>query len=105
MPWRLIVFIVIFAISLTFIAFNLENKCDIDFRFAKLEGVPVFLTIFASFFLGMLCILPFTIGARIKRKDKIVKEDEPKIKPKKQWGKKKENADSPVSDGGSHGVD
>ena len=105
MPWRLIVFIVIFAIALTFIMFNLGNRCDINFVFKNLENVPVFLTIFASFFLGMLCILPFTIGARRKRKDKIVKEDEPKQKPKRQWGKKKETADPPVSDGGSNGVD
>lgn len=108
MPWRLIVFIVIFAISLTFIMFNLGNRCDIDFVFKKFEAVPIFLTIFASFFLGMLCILPFTIGVRRKRKDKQVTDDEPEQKPQKPrkiWGKKKDSADSPVSGGGSDGVD
>jgi len=107
MPWRLIVFIIIFAIALTFIAFNLGNRCDINFGFTKFEDVPVFLTAFISLFLGMFCILPFTIGARRKRKDKIVdkivKDDEPK--PKRQWGKKKEIADPPVSDGGPYGID
>jgi len=105
MPWRLIVFVIFFAILLTFIAFNLGNRCDINFGFTSFKDVPVFLTAFASFFLGMLCILPLTIGVRRKRKDKIVKDDEPKPKPKRQWGKKKEIADPPVSDGGPYGID
>ena len=58
MPWRLIVFIVIFALFLVFITFNLENKCDISFGFASLRDVPVFITIFSSFILGFLCTIP-----------------------------------------------
>jgi uncharacterized integral membrane protein len=107
MPWRLIIFIIIFAISLTFITFNLGNRCDINFGFISFKDVPVFLTAFISFFLGMLCILPFAV-ARRKRKDRIDKDDEHKPqKPKRKWGKRKEeNApDSPAEGGSPYGID
>jgi len=70
MPWRLIIFILIFGILLTFIMFNLgeDSRCYINFGFVKTkEPVPVFLTIFISFFLGLLCALPLSL---IKRKQK-----------------------------------
>ena len=72
MPWRLILFILIFGILLTFIMFNLgsDYKCYINFGFAKTkEPVPVFLTIFISFFLGLLCALPLSL-AKKKQKEK-----------------------------------
>jgi hypothetical protein len=59
MPWRLIQIIVIFAVLLIFIFFNYENKCDISFGFFGIKEAPVFLTVFTSFLLGMLCSLPF----------------------------------------------
>ncbi|MCL2186653.1 MAG: hypothetical protein FWB86_12505 [Treponema sp.] len=67
MPWRLIIFIVIFAIFLVFVTFNLNNKCDISFGFTKLSEVPVFITIFSSFVLGFFCALPLIYHIR-KRK-------------------------------------
>jgi uncharacterized integral membrane protein len=67
MPKQLIVFIVIFAVVLLFVGFNLTNKCDISFGFVKIKDAPVFLTVFASFFLGMLCALPFILGARSRK--------------------------------------
>jgi len=70
MPWRLIIFIVIFAVFLVFISFNLENKCDISFGLFKLEQVPVFITIFSSFVLGLLCALPLVIHIKKKRKER-----------------------------------
>lgn len=73
MPWRLIVFIIIFAILLAFITLNLGNKCDIDFGFAKIEQAPVFLTVFMSFILGFLSTLPFIVTAGRKRV-KAIKE-------------------------------
>ena len=59
MPWRLIIFVAILAVFLAFITFNLDNRCDISFGFAAIEGVPVFITIFSSFILGFFCALPF----------------------------------------------
>jgi len=70
MPWRLVVFILIFAVFLAFITFNLENKCDISFGLFTIRQVSVFLTVFISFFLGMLCTLPFLLFSIKKRKQK-----------------------------------
>ena len=68
MPWRLIVFLVVFAVFLTFITFNLENRCDISFGFIVITQVPVFLTVFISFVLGVLCALPIALTAGKKHK-------------------------------------
>jgi uncharacterized integral membrane protein len=104
MPWRLIGFILLFGIFLVFIAFNLGNKCDIRFWFGvEFQEVPVFLTAFASFILGMLCSVPFVFSLRRKKKDKPGKNagdssgkllpeisGDPALKPRKKWGKKKD---------------
>jgi uncharacterized integral membrane protein len=68
MPWRLIGFILVFALLVVFIAFNLDNKCDISFGFAKIEQAPVYLTAFSSFALGLILAVPFVISLRLKRK-------------------------------------
>jgi uncharacterized integral membrane protein len=70
MPWRLIQFIVVFAIFLLFIGFNLENKCDIKFGTEKmvLKDVPVYFTVFCSFIIGMLCALPFVFRHKSQKK-------------------------------------
>ena len=70
MPWRLIIFIAIFAVFLVFISFNLENRCDISFGFAKLSEVPVFITIFTSFVLGIFCSLPLIMHIKKRRAEK-----------------------------------
>lgn len=69
MPWRLILFIFVFALLVVFISFNLENKCDLSFGFKTFTDVPVYLTIFISFVVGFFCTLPFIIFAGIKRKN------------------------------------
>ena len=77
MPWRLIGFILIIAILLVFIGFNLRNSCDISYgpgRHHNIPNVPVYMTILVSFFLGMLCSLPVLLFKR-KLKKKLKKED------------------------------
>jgi uncharacterized integral membrane protein len=75
MPSRLIALIVILGLLLAFIGFNLGNKCDISFGIVKVPGVPVYLTIFASFVLGLLCSLPFFLfrSSEGKKKDKTAR--------------------------------
>jgi uncharacterized integral membrane protein len=109
MPLRLVEFIIVFAVFLVFIAFNLENKCDINFGFRLVKDVPVFLTAFSSFIFGMLCAVPLIIRARIKKK--AGDRETPPEKPKKKWGKKKEElppapdtGDMPFTGGGPYGV-
>jgi uncharacterized integral membrane protein len=111
MPWRLIEFIIVFAVFLVFIAFNLGNKCDINFGFRVIKDAPVFLTAFSSFILGMLCAFPFVFSLRAKKKAKAGKEGGDSSAPaaKKKWGKKKEeplpelDPGSP-GDGGPYGI-
>jgi uncharacterized integral membrane protein len=74
MPRRLIQIIVVFAIFLLFIVFNLEKKCDISFGFTVIRDVPVFLTVFCSIVLGMISTLPFILGYQLRKKRKT--EDE-----------------------------
>jgi uncharacterized integral membrane protein len=79
MPWRLIAVIVIFAVFLAFITFNLDYRCDISFGFVKFEKVPVYLTVFISFALGIFCTLPFLFRALKRHKEKpqiIIRERE-----------------------------
>jgi len=71
MPWRLVVFIVLFVIFFLFIVFNLENKTDI--RFGPIEkmvihDIPVFVTAFFSFIAGMFCTFPFLFRSRSRKK-------------------------------------
>ena len=77
MPWRLIIFIVVFVIFLTFITFNLENRCDISFGFTKITEVPVFLTVFISFTLGLICALPVALRVVKKNKETPSKDKKP----------------------------
>ena len=74
MPWRSIQFIAIFAVVLLFVAFNLANRCDISFGFTVIKDAPVFFTVFASVFLGMLCSLPFVFGGRSRKKSSSEKK-------------------------------
>jgi len=71
MPGRLIAIIIAFAIFLTFITFNLNNKCDISFGFKVFKDVPVYLTVFIFYTLGLFTSLPFFI----KRKKKVKSAD------------------------------
>jgi uncharacterized integral membrane protein len=109
MPWRLIGFIIIFGVFLGFIAFNLGNTCDISFGFHTFRAVPVFLTAFTSFIVGMFCTVPFMVGG-VKKKRKTEKETA--VSPKK--GGKKDGETGPAgaageenrfSGGGPYGID
>jgi len=80
MPGRLIFFIFIFALILFFIGFNLgdEYRCNINFGFTVLSGVPVFFTIFVSFVLGLLFSLPLVLRQK-KKKTEMPRHDTNKI--------------------------
>ena len=94
MPWRLIVIIAIFAVLLGFIGFNLTNTCDISLGFKTFHGVPVYLTVFVSFMLGMVSSLPFFIFGILKKK-----------KPKMQEFSDSAEKTKKTDDQGSYGID
>jgi uncharacterized integral membrane protein len=103
MPWRLIGFILLFAFFLVFIGFNLENRCDISFGFFKLSGVPVYLTAFSAFVLGMLWAVPYVISLRFKRKPgQDAVKDKKKQGPQKSQAPEEELLPGP---GGPYGID
>ena len=70
MPWRLIGIIIVVALLLGFIGLNLENTCGLNFGFAEISDVPVYITIFASFLLGMLFSIPFFVSIMKKKHKK-----------------------------------
>jgi uncharacterized integral membrane protein len=80
MPWRLIGIVLLFVVFLVFIGLNLENHCDIRYWFsegAKIADVPVFITAFSSFVLGMLLTIPFIISFCLKKKPRKDYTDPP----------------------------
>ncbi|TFG59092.1 MAG: LapA family protein [Spirochaetales bacterium] len=73
-PWKLIVFLVVFSLVVLFAGFNLgvENRTQtISFVFFEMHDVPVFLSIFISFIAGAILMLPFAIHKKIKRDKKL----------------------------------
>jgi uncharacterized integral membrane protein len=63
--------VLILLVFLVFIGLNLDNRCNISFGFwATAEPVPIFLPIFASFVLGLLCSIPFAVSIGMKRSRK-----------------------------------
>jgi uncharacterized integral membrane protein len=84
---RLIGFILIFVVFLTFIILNLGNGCDISFGFKTIPQVPVFITAFSSFVLGMLFAVPFVLTLGRKKQPAPPKPPKPqKGDPKKPGG-------------------
>ncbi|MFO8063234.1 MAG: hypothetical protein ACQETQ_11365 [Spirochaetota bacterium] len=94
MPWKLIGFLVVVGLILAFVGFNAANVSDISFGFYELEEVPIFISLFAAFALGVLITLPFTLLGRSKGAKKRPKQEkkgagsehdtEPAIQPE-QW--------------------
>jgi uncharacterized integral membrane protein len=97
MPWRLILFVIIFAVLLVFISFNLDDssRCDINFGFgAVIRNVPVFLTIFTSFILGLFCAFPLLLRSKKPKKEKPVNESKPLEIKSKYFKRNEKNSDS-----------
>ena len=97
--WRLLVVILIFAVFLVFIGFNLDNSCDISFGFRTLPQVPVYLTAFSSFVLGMLFTFPFVFFFRKKKP----REQEGIQTRRGKKGEAKSTGESPASGGETYG--
>jgi uncharacterized integral membrane protein len=90
MPWKLLFFIVVLALVVTFVGLNVGNTSDISFGFHSFSEVPIFISLFAAFLLGVLVTLPATLWSS-KRGRKT-----PKVKEKKGKGRKKPRAELPA---------
>ncbi|MDR0589517.1 MAG: hypothetical protein LBG25_03115 [Spirochaetaceae bacterium] len=67
MPWRLIGFVFFLGILLVFIGLNLNNSCDISFGFTTIKAVPIYLTVFSAFVLGLFCTLPVIVTLKFRK--------------------------------------
>lgn len=110
MPWKLIFFLVLAVVLVAFIGFNLSNSCDVSFGFARIQGVPVYLTILVSFLLGMLAVTPFAFHFIRKKGSKAkpaaqagtpdqAKADEPAASPAAGASASGEGTDAKAADG------
>ncbi len=102
MPIRLFFLVIVMVVLVTFIGFNVENRCDVSFAFYTLENVPVVVTILASFALGLVASLPFALRSR-RRKAAVSKV--PKVR-KGRKGSAESDApkDERFPDGGGIGT-
>ena len=71
MPWKLILFVIVIVLVALFVGVNHANVCNISLIFTEFQNVPVYVTILISFIIGMLIMLPFTIG---KKRGKYYKQ-------------------------------
>ena len=79
-PWRLVVFIVLLGAVVIFAGLNINNTSDVSFGFWKIEGVPIFISLFFAFVVGVITMAPFVIGKGGKNKKKAV-DTEPAPEP------------------------
>jgi uncharacterized integral membrane protein len=76
MPWRFIGTIAALVIIMIFVAFNIHNSCDLSVVFTTIPDVPVYLTVFFSYVLGLLSFLPFFVLGVLKKHPKKEKQSE-----------------------------
>jgi len=96
--WRFIAFIIMCAVFLVFMLFNLENKSSISFAFTTIDNIPIFLTAFSSFVLGMLFAIPFVLSLGTRRKKVAAPSGETKSPvAKKRWLPKRGKSRSSTS--------
>ncbi len=71
MPIKLIGFIVTLLIIITFIGVNLGNNSDIRIWFGDkglLTDVPIFVSFFVMYLIGVLSVVPFLLGWKMKKR-------------------------------------
>ena len=73
MPFRLIGTIILLLAVTIFAGANLDNRCDINFIFTKVQQVPVFLTAIVSFLIGAIIMIPFTFKRKCSKDKKSEK--------------------------------
>jgi uncharacterized integral membrane protein len=78
--------IVVLVLILVFSGFNLNNRTDISFGFAKIEQVPVYITALSFFVLGLVCSVPVIVTRRFKKSHAQEEKPQKDLKPKKKGG-------------------
>ena len=92
MPARLIVFILTLLVIVTFIGFNIDNSSDIRIWFGEkglLKDVPIFVSFFIMYLIGVLSSVPFVLRWRLKKKSGAKKEEAEEAEEEEPKNKKK----------------
>ncbi len=95
MPGKLIAFILTLLVIVLFIFMNHDNSSDIRLWFGEkglYEDVPIYLSFFFMYLLGVISVIPFSIGRRIKKSVKKKPADKPKGKSKETPENEEENS-------------
>lgn len=75
MIWKIIVYVLIIALLVLFISFNISNVTDVSLIFYTIPNVPVYVTIFISVLLGcLLMAIVFLFSNHKSKKNKKKKE-------------------------------
>lgn len=83
MPWKLILFLIVVALVVVFAGFNIDNTAEISFGFHTLTGIPIFVSLFAAFFLGVIVTLPVAFRHRSRKAKKAPKQKQDESIPEK----------------------
>lgn len=67
MPWKLLFYLVLIGVILVFVGLNLTNTSDISLGFVTFEDVPVFLSLFAAFAIGVGVAIPYAVQASSRK--------------------------------------
>jgi uncharacterized integral membrane protein len=98
---RLLGFVLIFLVFISFIVLNLQHRSDLSFGFITFNDVPVFLSVLCSFMLGVLVAIPLAFSLSWKRRAGN--------KPSKKAGKPSEteatSADEHKTENNPYGID
>lgn len=95
MPWKLVFYLIVLAIVLTFVGLNLGNTADISLGFVEFEQVPVFMGLFVAFFLGVAVAVPISVSST-SRKTRARSEKRFERREKKLKKKNGENSEKPT---------
>ena len=102
MPWKMIGFLVVLVLVAFFASLNMNHRADISLGFYIFKDVPIFLSLLIAFLAGAVLIIPFTIGASLRKKNKLKEKAQKKenklIKSKKPKKGGKENQQISIPD-------
>ena len=91
MPWKMIGFLLVLVLVAFFASLNMNHRADISLGFYIFKDVPIFLSLLIAFLAGAVLIIPFTIGASLRKKGKLKEKAEKKEKRVKKEKKEKKS--------------
>jgi len=91
MPWKMIGFLVVLVLVAFFASLNINHRADISLGFYIFKDVPIFLSLLIAFLAGSVLIIPFTIGASLRKKNKLKEKVQKKEKKEKKTRKEKKS--------------